>query len=226
MQLLQSHILIVDDDNRILKLLKKFFSQEGFLVSAANSVKEAQDLLLYFTYDLIVLDVMLPDITGLEFARKIKASGNVMPIIMLTALSEPQDRIKGLEAGALDYLTKPFEPKELLLRVKNLIESYNQYKKERQIIRFGNNYYDFNSKEFIKNDQAVKLSTTEQVLLEILIENIGNVISREELSTKMGDSELRTIDVKITRIRSKIENNPKEPQYLKTIRGQGYVLYT
>jgi len=224
MQLPQDHILIVDDDNRILSLLKKFFSQEGFLVSAATCVKEAQDLLLYFRFDLIVLDVMLPGITGLEFAKDIKASGSTMPIIMLTALSEPHDRIKGLESGAMDYLTKPFEPKELLLRVKNLIESYKKFKKEKQIVRFGNNYYDYGSREFIRNNKSINLSSTEQVLFEILLENLGSVVTREELSTKI--KSLRTIDVQIARIRSKIEDNPKEPKYLKTIRGQGYALYT
>ena len=224
MQLPQAHILIVDDDNRILTLLKKFFSQEGFLVSAATSVKEAQDLLLYFVYDLIVLDVMLPGVTGLEFAKNIKASTSNLPVIMLTALSEPHDRIKGLESGAMDYLTKPFEPKELLLRVKNLIESYKKFKKEKKIVRLGNNYYDYDSKEFIRNNRPVNLSSTEQALFEILLENLGSVVTREELSTKVEN--LRTIDVQIARIRFKIEDNPKEPKYLKTIRGQGYALYT
>ena len=224
MQLPQAHILIVDDDNRILRLLKKFFSQEGFLVSAASSVKEAQDLLLYFVYDLIVLDVMLPGVTGLEFAQNIKASTSNLPVIMLTALSEPHDRIAGLESGAMDYLTKPFEPKELLLRVQNLIDSYKKFKKEKKITRLGNNYYDYDSKEFVKNNKPVNLSTTEQMLLEILLENLGSVVTREELSTKVKN--LRTIDVQIARIRFKIEDNPKEPKYLKTIRGQGYALYT
>ena len=112
------HILVVDDDNRILKLLKKFLAQEGFLVSTSTSTNEAVELLANFNYDLIILDVMMPEITGLEFATKIKESGSTMPIVMLTALSEPEDRIKGLESGANDYLTKPFEPRELLLRIK------------------------------------------------------------------------------------------------------------
>ena len=130
------HILVVDDDNRILKLLKKFLSQEGFLVSTSTSTNEAVELLANFNYDLIILDVMMPEITGLEFAAKIKESGSIMPIVMLTALSEPEDRIKGLESGANDYLTKPFEPRELLLRINNLINSHNLYKKEQQLIRF------------------------------------------------------------------------------------------
>lgn len=226
MKKITPHILIVDDDNRILKLLKKFFEQNGFLASTAESVEKAEELLRYFVFDLIILDVMLSGVTGLDFAKTIKSSGSNMPIVMLTALSEPDDRVKGLEAGASDYLTKPFEPRELLLRVNNLIDSYNQHKKEEQIKRFGNNYYDFNLKEFIKKEQSIKLSTTEQKLLEILIEAQSNILSRDELSHKMGELSPRSIDVQIARIRSKIEDDPKEPKYLKTIRGLGYVLYT
>lgn len=223
---MQPHILIVDDDTRILKLLKKFFKQNNFLVSVAHSVKEAEELLLYFIFDLLILDVMLPGITGLDFAKKIKTSGNSMPIVMLTALSDPLDRIKGLEAGVNDYLSKPFEPKELLLRVRNLIEAYTQHRKESRIKRFGNNYYDYNSKTFIKNEHVVNLSYAEQKLLEILIERNGEVTSREELSTQIGGLNPRSIDVQIVRMRNKIEDDPKEPKYIKTLRGKGYVLYT
>ncbi len=237
MQKQPPHILIVDDDNRILKLLKKFFEQNGLLVSVADSVPKAEELLRYFIYDLIILDVMLPNVTGLDFAKTIKSSGNNIPIVMLTALSEVEDRIRGLEAGAADYISKPFEPKELLLRITKLIESSSQHKKEQQITRFGRNYYDTATKEFVKNNQVVKLSTTEQKLLDILIDAKGNIISREELSKKMGESvsiansvskelNLRSIDVQITRLRNKIEDTPKEPQYLRTVRGEGYVLYT
>lgn len=220
------HILIVDDDSRIIKLLKKFFQQHGFLVSSALSTKEAEEVLLYFTCDLVILDVMLPGVTGLDFAKTLKDSTHNMPIIMLTALSGVEDRIRGLETGANDYLTKPFEPKELLLRVQNLINSYNQHKQELQIRRFGNNYYNFNSKEFFKNNQLVTLSITEQNLLEILMEDRGTIISRQDLSSKIGGLSSRAIDVQITRLRSKIEDDPKFPKHLKTIRGIGYVLYT
>lgn len=220
------HILIVDDDNRILKLLSKFLSQNNFLTSSATSVKEAKELLQYFIYDLIILDVMLPGITGLDFARSIKSAGNNTPIVMLTALSEPDDRVKGLEAGAGDYLTKPFEPKELLLRIRNLIELHNQNKKEHVIKRFGNNYYDFTTKDFTKQGEVIKLSSTEQKLLEILIENSGKALSRQELSERMGGLNDRSIDVQIVRVRNKIEDDPKEPKFLKTIRNEGYVLYT
>ncbi|MFY9590103.1 response regulator transcription factor [Rickettsia endosymbiont of Halotydeus destructor] len=219
----KAHILIVDDDNRILALLKKFLHKNDFLVSTAESAIEAKNLLARSNYDLIILDVMLPEITGLDFAETIRDAGNAVPIVMLTALSEPDDRVKGLEAGASDYLTKPFEPRELLLRINNLI---NNYKKEKNIKKFGNNYYNFDSKEFIKDTQSIPLSSTEQKLLEILIERTGKAISRDELSKIMGRLSLRSIDVQITRIRSKIEDNPKEPKYLKTVRNEGYAFYT
>jgi two-component system phosphate regulon response regulator OmpR len=219
-----AHILIVDDDSRILVLLKQFLHKNNFLVSTAGSVIEAKDLLKLSNYDLIILDVMLPQITGLDFAKIIRNSSNNIPIVMLTALSEPDDRVKGLEAGASDYLVKPFEPRELLLRINNLI---NHFRKEKNTRRFGSscNYYNFDSKEFIKSDQVVRLSSTEQKLLEILINCAGKTILREELSKIMGGLSLRSIDVQITRIRSKIEDNPKEPKYLKTVRNEGYALY-
>lgn len=226
MQTHQSHILIVDDDNRILKLLKKFLEQNNFLVSTTPSVEQAEQLLEYFIFDLIILDVMLPGITGLEFAKKIKSASFSPPIVMLTALSEPDDRVRGLEAGANDYLSKPFEPKELLLRIKNLIFSHQQNKKQQQIKRFGGNHYDINTKEFIKKNQVMKLTSTEQKLLEILISQNNKPISRDELSIKMGGLNPRSIDVQIVRIRNKIEDDPKEPKFLKTIRGEGYVLYS
>ena len=220
------HILIVDDDNRILKLLKQFLCKNDFLVSIANSVLEAEKLLKSFTFDLIILDIMLPDITGLEFASSIKSSGNTVPIVMLTALSEPSDRVKGLESGASDYLTKPFEPRELLLRINNLINSPINSTKKQNIRWLGNNYYNLQSKEFTKNNQTILLSSTEQKLLEILIQQIGQSISREELSKMMGGLSPRSIDVQIVRIRNKIEDDPKKPKYLRTVRNEGYVLYT
>ena len=220
-----NHILIVDDDSRILKLLKKFLSQNGYLVSTSSSATEAVNLLSNFSYDLIILDVMMPKITGLEFATKIKDSGSIMPIVMLTALSEPEDKIKGLEAGANDYVTKPFEPRELLLRINNLINSHNLHKKEQDIIRLGNNYYNLTNKEFIKNDVSIKLSSSEEQLLDTLLASANQVISREELSEKMGSLSPRSIDVQIVRLRSKIETDPKNPKFLKTIRNQGYVIY-
>ena len=222
----KSHILVVDDDNRILKLLKEFLSKEGFLVSTSMSTNEAVELLANFDYDLIILDVMMPEITGLEFAAKIKESGSIMPIVMLTALSEPEDRIKGLESGANDYLTKPFEPRELLIRINNLINSHNLYKKEQKLVRFGSNSYNLTTKEFIQNNKSIKLSSSQENLLHILISANNNTISREELSRKLGGLNLRSVDVQIVRLRNKIESDSKNPQYLKTVRNKGYALYT
>lgn len=221
----KSHILVVDDDTRIIKLLKKFLQQNNFLVSTASSSAEAFGLLGNFVFDLIILDVMMPEITGLEFATKIKESKKALPIIMLTALTEPEDRVKGLEAGANDYLTKPFEPKELLLRINNLITFHNLYKKEEQIARIGNYLYDLSTKIFTSNDQIIALSSTEQKLLDLLIASRNKVITRDELSVKMGGLNPRSIDVQIVRLRNKLEPDPKIPKYLKTIRNLGYVLY-
>ncbi len=218
-------ILVVDDDNRILKLLQQFLHQNGFLVSTATHVEDAKKLLELCAFDLIILDVMLPNITGLEFANIIRSTGNNVPIVMLTALSQAHDRVKGLESGASDYLTKPFEPKELLIRVNNLIKSYNNYKQQEQIKRLGNHYYNFGTKQFVKNNHPVHLSSTEQKLLELLLQNAGQVFSRDELSKIMGGLSPRSIDVQIVRIRSKIEDDPKQPKYLKTIRNGGYAIY-
>jgi two-component system phosphate regulon response regulator OmpR len=168
---------------------------------------------------------MMPEITGLEFAEKIRESKKALPIVMLTALSEPEDRVKGLEAGAKDYLTKPFEPKELLLRINNLITSHNLYKKEQQIARIGNYLYDLSTKNLTSNDQIVALSSTEQKLLDLLIASRNEVISRDDLSVKMGGLNPRSIDVQIVRLRNKLEPDPKIPKYLKTIRNLGYALY-
>jgi len=219
------HILIVDDDNRILKLLKQFLQQNNFLVSAATSAKEAFELLENFIFDLIILDVMMPEITGLEFAEKIKAAGKTLPIIMLTALSEQEDRIKGLEAGAKDYITKPFEPRELLLRINNLIDSHNIYQKEQKITRIGNCVYDLLTKNLSCDNQDIPLSSTEQKLLDLLINSTNQTITRDDLSIQMGGLNPRSIDVQIVRLRNKLEPDPKNPKYLKTVRNLGYVLY-
>lgn len=220
------HILIVDDDNRILKLLKKFLTKNGFFVSTSTSPKEAIVMLDNFMFDLIILDVMMPDITGIELAQKIKSSNNQVPIVMLTALSEPEDRIKGLESGASDYVSKPFEPRELLLRIKNLINSRIEIKKELNTIRIGSYEFDQTKKELSLNGDDVKLGSTELKLIELLIENRNTPISRDMLSKKMGGLNPRSVDVQIVRLRSKIEMDPKNPKLLKTIRNKGYVLYT
>lgn len=221
------HILIVDDDIRILKLLKKFLQQHNFLASTASSAIEAFTLLENFDFDLIILDVMMPEVTGIEFAEKIKATKTTLPILMLTALSEPEDRVKGLESGANDYVTKPFEPRELLLRINNLINLHKLYEKDQKTVMIGNCTYDLSSKSLVNsNNTTIALGSTEQKLLDLLIASKNKVISREDISKAIGDLNPRSVDVQIVRLRGKIESDPKNPKYLKTIRNLGYALYS
>lgn len=220
------HILVVDDDERILKLLKQFLIKNDFLVSTSSSAIDAHKLIEQFKFDLMILDVMMPNITGIDFALKIKNSGSSMPIVMLTALSEPEDRVKGLESGVNDYMTKPFEPRELLIRINNLIDSHNLYKEQEDCVRFGNNVYNLKTNELMQNDVTIKLSASEEKLMNILIEAKEDFVSRERLSELMGVTSIRSVDVQIVRLRSKIESNPKNPKFLKTVRNHGYVLYT
>lgn len=220
------HILIVDDDNRILKLLKKFLLQNDFLVSTSASALDATELLKTFVFDLIILDVMMPEVTGIEFAKEIRQTNSPMPIVMLTALSDPEDKITGLESGANDYITKPFEPRELLLRINNLINTYSKLKKQQETLHFGNIIYGLTSKILTNNGVPIKLSSAENQLFDILIDSQNTVIAREELRKKINVSNLRSVDVQIVRLRNKIEDDPKNPKFLKTIRNKGYVLYT
>jgi two-component system phosphate regulon response regulator OmpR len=221
-----SHILVVDDDPRILDLLERFLLKNNFLVSKALSAGDAQKLMKKFCFDLIILDVMLPEVTGIEFASALKSSDDPVPILMLTALSSPDDKVAGLEAGASDYVTKPFDPKELLLRINNIINLNNKHKEEKTLVRFGNNKYDFTSKKLYVHDDIVNLSEREQKLLEILLKAAGLEISRDELSKKFDGMQERSVDVLVTRLRNKLESDPKSPKYLKTVRGKGYALYT
>lgn len=221
------HILVVDDDSRILDLLKQFFTQNNYTVSTAISANEAEMLLKEFVFDLMVVDVMMPEVTGLEFAKRIKDSNAKIPIILLTALSEAEDKIKGLETGADDYVTKPFDGQELLLRAQNLIELYGSNQQDTYFHRFGNIIFDSEKRTLFDNSKGkdIKLSSTEKKLLETLIEYKGEILSRERLSRLMGDLNERSIDVQIVRLRAKIEDNPKEPKYIQTVRNEGYILY-
>jgi two-component system phosphate regulon response regulator OmpR len=223
----QAHILVVDDDNRILKLLKKFLQQNDFLVSTATSSNDAVLLLQNFKFDLMILDIMMPETTGLDFLRDIRANQVQLPVMLLTALSEPEDRIMGLEMGANDYLSKPFAPRELLLRINNLLvlQASSSANKD-QLIRFGNATYNPASKELIVGEELVLLSNNEEKLLELLIGANNQPISRDFISENFGGLNLRSIDVQVIRLRNKIELDPKKPVALKTIRNNGYVLYT
>ena len=217
------HILIVDDDDRIRNLLKDFLLENNFIISTAENADEAKIKISYLKFDLIILDVMMPGQNGYELTREIRKDLKV-PIILLTAKGEVENRIKGLELGADDYLGKPFEPKELLLRIKNIINKATKVKLSSK--------YSIGKKEIDLNKMTIKLDNTDKkinnaekkVLIEML-SSPGKTFSREEIGRISGIKQERSIDVMITRLRQKIEANPKNPKYLQTIRGSGYVLW-
>ena len=219
----QNHILVVDDDNRIRSLLKEYLNENKFLVSTAQNSEEAKIKLNHFKFDLIVLDVMMPGQNGYELTKEIKEN-NCPPIILLTAKGEVENRIKGLELGADDYLGKPFEPKELLLRINNIISKklrINQGKK----YSVGEAIIDLNKMIIKLNDNLRKINVTEKKILMEMLSNPGKTYSRSRIGELSGILQERSIDVMITRLRQKIETDPKNPKYLQTIRGSGYVLW-
>ena len=219
----KTHILIVDDDNRIRDLLKEYLKENNYIVSTSENAENAKVKLSHLKFDLIVLDVMMPGQDGYDFTKEIKKKINI-PIILLTAKGEVENRIKGLELGADDYLGKPFEPKELLLRIKNIINK--NIKIDLKIKYFiGDAELDLNKMNINLAGKNRKINTSERkVLIEMLL-NPGKTYSREEIGKISGISQERSIDVMITRLRQKIEINPKNPKYLQTIRGSGYVLW-
>jgi len=218
-----AHILVVDDDDGIRSLVKKYLNENNFLVTTSNSAENAEEKVLIVKFDLIILDVMMAGKSGLEFIRDNKSKIST-PIILLTAKGETEDRVGGLEIGADDYLPKPFEPKELVLRIKNIL---NKTKKEHQkrIIKFDNIKIDLNKLLVIKNDNEFKINNTEKIILEKMINNPGKTFSREAIGKLIDLNKERSIDVIITRLRKKIETDPKNPKYLQTLRGVGYVLW-
>jgi len=222
----QPHILVVDDDERLRRLLKKFLSENGFNVSIAQDAQDARNKLGLLEFDLIVLDLMMPGESGLDFARDFRSS-NDTPVLMLTAMSEGEDRISGLECGAEDYLTKPFEPRELVLRINNILKRIVRSAPQDQtgLIQLGALVFDSQRHILSRNGTQIHLTASEASLLVILAENENEVLSREQLAELSGIAgNDRTIDVQVTRLRRKIEIDPKMPRYLQTVRGQGYVL--
>ena len=219
----KTHILIVDDDNRIRDLLKEYLKENNYIVSTSENAENAKVKLSHLKFDIIVLDVMMPGQNGYDFTKEIKKKLNV-PIILLTAKGEVENRIKGLELGADDYLSKPFEPKELLLRIKNII---NKNKKiDLNTKHFvGNAQIDLNKMSINLGEKNKKINSSEKKVLTEMLSNPGKTYSREEIGKISGITQERSIDVMITRLRQKIENNPKNPKYLQTIRGSGYVLW-
>ena len=219
----RNHILIVDDDNRIRDLLKDYLSENNYIVSTAENANQARERLKYFKFDIIILDVMMPGQNGYELTKEIKKQMKV-PIILLTAKGEVENRIKGLELGADDYLGKPFEPKELLLRIKNTINRNNKIDlKSKHSV--GNAEIDLNKMIINLNNKSKKINNTEKKVLIEMLSNPGKTFSREEIGKVSGINQERSIDVMITRLRQKIELDPKNPKYLQTIRGSGYVLW-
>ena len=217
------HILVVDDDDRIRELVKEYLNENGFIISTANSAEEAKIKLGYFKFDLIILDVMMPGQNGFELTREIKKNSTV-PIILLTAKGEVENRIEGLELGADDYLGKPFEPKELLLRIKNIIKKSVKINLNR-INKIGNAQIDLNKMSIKLKNKINKINNVEKKVLVEMLANPGKTYSRIQIGEISNIRQERSIDVMITRLRQKIEVNPKNPKYLQTIRGAGYVLW-
>ncbi|MFW2588901.1 response regulator [Sagittula sp. SSi028] len=225
-----AHLLIVDDDERIRGLLQKFLIRNGFLVSAARDAAHARRILSGLDFDLIVLDVMMPGEDGISLTRAIRETSTV-PVLLLTARSETEDRIAGLEAGADDYLAKPFEPKELLLRINAILRRMPDAPADDvapKLLSLGDIRYDIERGEMWRGEEPVRLTATESQLMRIFSAKAGETLSRanlvEELGRDKGQAQERAVDVQITRLRRKLESDPKQPRYLQTVRGSGYML--
>jgi two-component system, OmpR family, phosphate regulon response regulator OmpR len=223
------HILVVDDDTRLRDLLRKYLSEQGFRVSAAVDAADARAKLGSIAFDLIVLDIMMPGENGLNLTQSLRTTMSV-PILLLTAMGEAEDRIGGLEAGADDYLPKPFEPRELVLRIRTILRrvpSERAPSAPPRRVQFGRFAFDLETQRLEEDQRPVKLSGAEAQLLRALVLKLGEPLSREELGRQTNLSgNLRTLDVQVTRLRRKIEDDPKFPRFLQTIRGRGYVLFT
>ena len=218
-----AHILVVDDDDGIRSLVKKYLNENNFLVTTANSAEDASEKIKIIKFDLIILDIMMPGKNGLEFIQENKKNLSA-PIILLTAKGQANERVEGLETGADDYLPKPFEPKELLLRIKNILEKTKKSDLKR-VIEFENIKIDLNKQLIFNNKVEFKINNTEKIILEKMINNPGKTFDRMEIGKLIDLDKERSIDVIITRLRKKIELDPKNPKFLQTIRGAGYVLW-
>ena len=218
-----AHILVVDDDDGIRSLVKKYLEENRYLVTTANCAEDADEKIKIIEFDLIILDIMMPGKSGLDFINENKKKLET-PIILLTAKGEANERIEGLEKGADDYLPKPFEPKELVLRIQNIIKKTKKNDQKR-VIKFENILIDLNKKIIFKNKNEYKINNTEKIILEKMINNPGKTFTRENIGSLINLEKERSIDVIITRLRKKIELDPKNPKFLQTIRGTGYVLW-
>jgi len=218
------HILIVDDDDKIRDLLKQYLKNNNFFVSTAINASDAEEKLKIVKFDLAIIDIMMPGKDGLQLTQEIREKID-LPIIILTAKGEAEDRVRGLELGAEDYLPKPFEPKELLLRIKNVIKRIKKNKNIINIIKIGKANINIKKMEIQKNNEILKINASEKSLLENMINSSGKIFSRKEISKITNLLQERSIDVLVTRLRQKIEPDPKNPKYLQTVRGNGYVLW-
>ena len=218
------HILVVDDDRRIRELIKSYLVENGFMVSVAGTAAEARERMRGITFDLLVLDIMMPGETGLKFTTGMRAEGLDIPVLMLSALADSDNRIAGLATGSDDYLTKPFEPQELLLRIKNLLRRIAAQPAPRTDVRFGDFQFNVSRGELRKAGELVRLTSGEKELLRQLVHKSGAPLTRLELSQPGSEDSARSVDVQINRLRQKIETDPANPIYLQTMRGAGYAL--
>jgi two-component system phosphate regulon response regulator OmpR len=222
--LAKPHLLVVDDDKRLRELLQQYLRDNGFAVTVATDAVDARGKLALFLFDLMVLDVMMPSETGIEFARSLQSKSP--PILFLTAMAETEDRIAGLEVGGDDYLVKPFDPRELVLRIQAILKRTTKHTKPNTHIYFGDYQFDFTQGRLEKNGQQFTLTTGETQLLKTLAENVGLAVTRETLASALGaGNNERSVDVQITRLRKKIEPDNSKPLYIQTVRGSGYILY-
>lgn len=220
------HILVVDDDTRLRSLLQRYLRDQGFLVTAAENAEQADSLLGYYAFDILIVDIMMPKVSGTEFLKSLRMRGNSVPVILLTAMGEAADRVNGLEIGADDYVPKPFEPKELVLRINNILKRTEEIKQKAHRLIFNGICYDLSQGELSDSSgHIIHITPVERLLLNLLGNTLGEVHTREELAELLGSKEsLRTVDVQITRLRKKIETDTKNPRYLQTVRGKGYML--
>lgn len=218
------HILIIDDDEKIRDLLKQYLKNNNFFVSTAINASDAEEKLKIVKFDLAIIDIMMPGKDGLQLTKEIRENID-LPIILLTAKGEAEDRVRGLELGAEDYLPKPFEPKELLLRIKNVIKRIKKDNHIINVIKIGKANINIKKMEIQKDRKIIKINASEKILLENMISSAGKIFSREEISKITNLIQERSIDVLVTRLRQKIEPDPKNPKYLQTVRGTGYVLW-
>ncbi len=221
------HILVIDDDTRLRALLQRYLQENGFAVSAAKDAENARMFLRQYQFNLLIVDVMMPNESGIEFLQKLRRDSNV-PAIILTAMGDTADRIVGLEAGADDYLPKPFEPKELVLRINNILRRVPAENAVSHRLTLGNYVFDLDKKELVAEDgEIVHITPVEQAILCVLGAKSGQIFTRERLAELLGANQSpRSIDVQITRLRKKIETDSKNPRYLQTVRGKGYMLLT